>query len=133
MPDSAAVSVTSISVLTLSKTCTPTSFSIGTIFFQRYSERIRHRQTGEALRDGANEYRQEDDWPAAASQSTKYFLHSTGKANSLRGDGSLSIAPPKAEPSDVYIYNPANPVPTVGGHSAATPNTWSPVRAISAQ
>jgi len=64
---------------------------------------------------GANEYRQEDDWPPPQAQSTKYFLHSTGKANSLRGDGSLSVAPPKAEPVDSYVYNPANPVPTVGG------------------
>jgi putative CocE/NonD family hydrolase len=64
---------------------------------------------------GANEYRQEDDWPPPQAQPTKYFLHSAGKANSLRGDGSLSPAPPKAEPSDGYIYNPASPVPTVGG------------------
>jgi putative CocE/NonD family hydrolase len=64
---------------------------------------------------GANEYRQEDDWPPPQAQTTKYFLHSAGKANSLRGDGSLSTAPPKSEPSDAYVYNPATPVPTVGG------------------
>jgi putative CocE/NonD family hydrolase len=64
---------------------------------------------------GANEYRQEDDWPPPQAQPTKYFLHSAGRANSLRGDGSLSTAPPKSEPSDAYLYNPATPVPTVGG------------------
>ena len=64
---------------------------------------------------GANEYRQEDDWPPPQAQPTKYFLHSAGKANSLRGDGSLSTAPPKSEPSDAYLYNPATPAPTVGG------------------
>jgi uncharacterized protein len=64
---------------------------------------------------GANEYRQEDDWPLPQAQYTKYFLHSNGKANSLRGDGSLSTTGPKAEPADSYVYNPSNPVPTFGG------------------
>ncbi len=64
---------------------------------------------------GANEYRQQDDWPPPQAQPTKYFLHSGGKANSLRGDGSLAASAPKSEPSDTYVYNPANPVPTVGG------------------
>jgi putative CocE/NonD family hydrolase len=64
---------------------------------------------------GASEYRQEGDWPPPQAQPTKYFLHSNGKANSLRGDGSLSTAPPKSEPSDSYIYDPKNPVPTFGG------------------
>ncbi|MGA8440055.1 MAG: CocE/NonD family hydrolase [Candidatus Sulfotelmatobacter sp.] len=64
---------------------------------------------------GANEYRQEDDWPPPQARSTKYFLHSAGKANSLRGDGSLSISAPKSEPADSYLYNPTNPAPTVGG------------------
>jgi len=64
---------------------------------------------------GANEYRQQDDWPPPQAQPTKYFLHSGGRANSLRGDGSLAASAPKSEPSDTYVYNPANPVPTVGG------------------
>jgi putative CocE/NonD family hydrolase len=64
---------------------------------------------------GANEYRQEDDWPPPQAKPTKYFLHSNGKANSLRGDGSLSTIAPKAESSDSYVYNPVNPVPTFGG------------------
>jgi putative CocE/NonD family hydrolase len=64
---------------------------------------------------GANEYRQQDDWPPPQAQRTKYFLHSGGKANSLRGDGTLSTSQPKTEPADLYTYNPANPVPTVGG------------------
>jgi putative CocE/NonD family hydrolase len=64
---------------------------------------------------GVNEYRQEDDWPPPQAQRTKYFLHSGGKANSLRGDGSLSTSAPKSEPADAYDYNPANPAPTIGG------------------
>jgi len=64
---------------------------------------------------GANEYRQEDDWPPPQAQATKYFLHSAGKANSLRGDGTLSTVAPKAESVDSYTYNPMTPVPTIGG------------------
>jgi len=64
---------------------------------------------------GINEYRQEDDWPPPEARYVKYFLHSGGKANSLRGDGSLSTSAPRSEPSDSYVYDPGNPVPTMGG------------------
>ncbi|MGA7416291.1 MAG: CocE/NonD family hydrolase [Bryobacteraceae bacterium] len=64
---------------------------------------------------GANEWRTEEDWPLARAHPTKYFLHSQGKANSLRGDGTLSDRGLASEPADQYVYDPANPVPTVGG------------------
>jgi hypothetical protein len=64
---------------------------------------------------GANQWRDEDDWPLVRARNTKYFLHSAGNANSLRGDGSLSNISPRAEPSDHFVYDPGNPVPTVGG------------------
>jgi putative CocE/NonD family hydrolase len=64
---------------------------------------------------GVNEYRQEDDWPPREAHYVKYFLHSGGKANSLRGNGSLSTSAPKSEPSDSYVYDPGDPVPTIGG------------------
>ena len=65
---------------------------------------------------GANQWREEDDWPLARAQATKYFLHSTGKANSVRGNGTLStVAPGATEAPDQYVYDPANPAPTIGG------------------
>lgn len=64
---------------------------------------------------GVNEYRQLDDWPPTQAQYTKYFLHSNGKANSLRGDGALSTLAQKAETSDSYVYDPKSPTPTFGG------------------
>jgi putative CocE/NonD family hydrolase len=64
---------------------------------------------------GLNQWRQEEDWPLARAHSTKYFFHSTGSANSLRGNGSLTIASPRSEPFDHYVYDPSNPAPTVGG------------------
>jgi uncharacterized protein len=64
---------------------------------------------------GTNEWRNESDWPLARARQQRYFLHSTGKANSARGEGTLSSSVPRAETSDHYVYDPAKPVPTVGG------------------
>ena len=64
---------------------------------------------------GKNEWRDEEDWPLARARTTKYFLHSAGRANSSKGDGQLSAQAPAAEPYDSYVYDPANPVPTIGG------------------
>lgn len=64
---------------------------------------------------GANQWRDEDDWPLARAVSTRYFLHSAGKANSLRGNGTLSTTAPAREAADEYVYDPSNPAPTVGG------------------
>jgi uncharacterized protein len=64
---------------------------------------------------GTNQWRDEDDWPLARANSTRYFLHSHGDANSARGNGSLSTSVPGTEPSDRFAYDPAKPVPTIGG------------------
>ncbi|HTZ49989.1 MAG TPA: CocE/NonD family hydrolase [Verrucomicrobiae bacterium] len=64
---------------------------------------------------GANQWRQEDDWPLARAKSTKYFLHSQGAANSAQGNGALSTSAPTSEPPDKFVYDPAKPVPTIGG------------------
>ena len=64
---------------------------------------------------GANQWRDEDDWPLSRARETKYFLHSAGKANSMSGDGTLSNAVPRSESPDHYVYDPSNPAPTVGG------------------
>lgn len=69
---------------------------------------------------GRNEWRDEDDWPLARAKTTKYFLHSDGNANSSAGDGVLNTAAPvanltAAQAKDTFEYDPANPVPTIGG------------------
>jgi uncharacterized protein len=85
---------------------------------------------------GANQWREEDDWPLARAKATKYFLHSNGKANSLRGDGTLSTSAPAVEKADTYVYDPANPVRTIGGplccdstHLSPGPRDQRPVEA----
>jgi len=64
---------------------------------------------------GDNVWRDEPAWPLARAQSVKYYFHSQGKANSLRGNGMLSPQVPGDELPDVFLYNPADPVPTQGG------------------
>ena len=64
---------------------------------------------------GENKWRDEAAWPLERAQQTVYYLHSGGKANSAAGDGGLSTEAAKNEAADDYVYDPGNPVPTVGG------------------
>ncbi|MBE3559319.1 MAG: CocE/NonD family hydrolase [Ktedonobacteraceae bacterium] len=64
---------------------------------------------------GANTWRSENEWPLSRAVETRYYLHSGGHANTLNGDGALSLAAPQEEPVDQYHYDPANPVITRGG------------------
>lgn len=72
---------------------------------------------------GANIWRDEQEWPLARAINTRYYLHSTGHANSLHGDGYLTTdLPEEDEPSsDRYDYDPANPVITRGGALLMSP------------
>jgi hypothetical protein len=75
---------------------------------------------------GENAYHQESDWPPPQAKPTRYFLHSGSSANSLRGDGSLSLTPPKKEAADKFTYDPANPVPTIGGSLCCDQEHYEP-------
>lgn len=64
---------------------------------------------------GDNVWRNEQEFPLARTRYTKYYLHSTKGANSLSGDGALSVSAPAAEKKDDFDYDPQNPVRTIGG------------------
>jgi hypothetical protein len=64
---------------------------------------------------GENTWRDEETWPLERAAPTRYFLHSSGKANSASGNGLLSLSVPRGEAVDSFVYDPANPAPTVGG------------------
>ena len=66
---------------------------------------------------GENVWRDEHDWPLARTQRARFYLHSQGGANSLFGNDLLSNRLPADEPPDGYVYDPADPVPTLGGQS----------------
>ena len=76
---------------------------------------------------GANKWRFENEWPLARTQFTKYYFHSGGNSNSFHGDGTLSTSPPQEkEPQDSYVYDPSNPVPTLGGQISTHPELQGP-------
>lgn len=66
---------------------------------------------------GSNRWQSSETWPPASSTLATWYLHSQGKANSVFGDGRLSIQKPgPSMPSDGFIYDPAFPVPSYGGN-----------------
>lgn len=65
---------------------------------------------------GENNWRDEQEWPLKRAVYTPYYFNSNGNANTKDGDGKLSKNPPAMEGYDRYIYDPANPVPTLGGN-----------------
>jgi uncharacterized protein len=75
---------------------------------------------------GENKYHQQSDWPPPEGKLTRYFLHATASANSLRGDGNLSMTPPKKETPDKFTFDPANPVPTIGGSLCCDAEHYEP-------
>ncbi len=66
---------------------------------------------------GRNEWRDEQAWPLERTQYTPYYFHSQGSANTLAGDGTLNTRKPGDEPADDYVYDPTDPVPTLGGNN----------------
>jgi hypothetical protein len=70
---------------------------------------------------GKNEWRDEAAWPLARAKETSFFLSSGGKANTASGDGALVTAKPAKDAADTFVYNPANPVLTVGGPLCCDP------------
>lgn len=65
---------------------------------------------------GENKWRDENEWPLTRTKYISYYLHSTGNANTVFGDGRLDkTKPSSSEQDDHFKYNPQNPVPTSGG------------------
>ena len=78
---------------------------------------------------GANEWRDEREWPLARAKATKFYLASGGHANTLNGDGALTSRIQKDSPPDRFVYDPRNPVPTMGGAVCCDPKIfpWGPM------
>ncbi|HTC62645.1 MAG TPA: CocE/NonD family hydrolase [Candidatus Saccharimonadales bacterium] len=75
--------------------------------------RIRHFVLGE------NSWRDTETFPADANRTL--FLHSLGRANSRKGNGTLSASSPSAnEPCDIFVHDPEVPVLAPGGPAAAS-------------
>ena len=78
---------------------------------------------------GRNEWRYENEYPLARTRYVPLYLHSEGNANGSRGDGLLSWQKLNAESEqDSYIYDPGNPVPSLGGANCCGVATSSGAR-----
>jgi len=68
---------------------------------------------------GENRWRSAHAFPRAGERTRTLYLRSAGRANSRKGDGSLSASmPSEDEPYDVFVYDPEVPVLAPGGPAA---------------
>lgn len=72
---------------------------------------------------GLNRWQTSSTWPPQGAEVVSYYLDSDGRANSLFGDGRLSLQRPGPEDRpDTFVYDPMNPVPSHGGNVCCTGN-----------
>jgi putative CocE/NonD family hydrolase len=65
---------------------------------------------------GENRWLRLKDWPPPEAVVQNWFLTSGGGGSSWPGsDGQLSLEAPSEIPPDEYLYDPKDPVPTMGG------------------
>jgi predicted acyl esterase len=65
---------------------------------------------------GINKWQTTDVWPPRGAQPMTFYLSSGGKANTLTGDGVLTMTPPLSDVPDAFTYDPLKPVPSLGGN-----------------
>jgi uncharacterized protein len=71
---------------------------------------------------GVNRWREADRWPPSNVLVQEWYLHSSGRANSMSGDGTLSREVPSDELPDIFVYLPEAAVPSQGGNSCCLPD-----------
>ena len=71
---------------------------------------------------GINKWQSSDSWPPRGAQPMTLYLASAGKANTLNGDGRLTTQPPVRDLPDTIVYDPMNPVRSLGGNVCCQAN-----------
>ncbi len=71
---------------------------------------------------GSNKWQAATQWPPAVSKLTTYYLNSDGNANSSAGTGKLSTKKAGKDKADSFLYDPMNPVTSLGGNVCCTGN-----------
>ncbi|MGH2516382.1 MAG: CocE/NonD family hydrolase, partial [Ktedonobacterales bacterium] len=94
-------------------------------FFDRWLKELPNGwENGPAIKYfvmGANVWKGAETWPPAGVTEQRWYLHSDGRANGGADGGSLSVELPRSESADGYEYDPARPVPTLGGATLMHP------------
>jgi putative CocE/NonD family hydrolase len=65
---------------------------------------------------GANKWKSATSWPLPQTVWTRYYLSGSGGLADRSGVLSTSVGT-RGSPPDVYTYDPADPAPSLGGHS----------------
>jgi putative CocE/NonD family hydrolase len=71
---------------------------------------------------GSNKWQASEVWPPADTKMTPFYLNSDGRANTLNGTGSLTTKKASKDNPDSFIYDPMNPVTSLGGNVCCTGN-----------
>ena len=70
---------------------------------------------------GKNQWQTSEVWPPSNAQMTSMYLASEGGANTLAGNGTLSLNPAgENQTPDHFTYDPKNPVTSFGGNVCCT-------------
>jgi len=71
---------------------------------------------------GINKWQTSDSWPPKGASPVTFYLSSNGKANTLNGDGLLTMAAPSKDTPDNFTYDPMHPVMSNGGNVCCQAN-----------
>ena len=69
---------------------------------------------------GEDRWRTSDQWPLKGTEYVRWYIDHLSEANSLSGDGLLRLTKPLEFKEDSFVYDPYDPVPSLGGHTCCT-------------
>ena len=75
---------------------------------------------------GSNEWQTAEVWPPKSATKMRLFLQSDSGAQTLHGDGELVSRRPTIAGSDEFLYDPMNPVPSLGGNVCCLGDALTP-------
>jgi len=75
---------------------------------------------------GLNKWQTAESWPPEGMEMLTYYLGSKGQANTLNGDGALVSKATRKSTPDEFKYDPADPVPSLGGNVCCTGGAIKP-------
>ena len=75
---------------------------------------------------GLNKWQASDSWPPKNAAPMTFYLGSNGNANTLNGDGVLSMKAPATDKPDRFTYDPMHPLTSYGGNVCCQGNAVVP-------
>jgi putative CocE/NonD family hydrolase len=75
---------------------------------------------------GLNKWQASESWPPKNAAPMTFYLGSGGNANTLNGDGVLSMKAPATDTPDSFSYDPLHPLTSYGGNVCCQGNAVVP-------